>query len=89
MGHLQDFLSLHDPLGRASSLGRPNPVSYPVSFTFTPWMFRHLDVSPPRRFAPPPGRFAIRTFHPLTGRFAPDCGRFAHISGRFAPACKL
>ena len=32
MGHQQDFLSLHDPPGRASSLGRPNPVSYPVSY---------------------------------------------------------
>jgi len=31
MGHLQDFISLHDPPGRSSSLGRPNPVSYPVS----------------------------------------------------------
>ena len=31
MGHQQDFLSLHDPPGRASSLGRPNPVSYLVS----------------------------------------------------------
>jgi len=28
MGHLQDCSSLHDPPGRASSLGRPNPVSY-------------------------------------------------------------
>jgi len=34
MGHLlQDFLSLHDPPGRARSLGRPNPVSYPVSIS--------------------------------------------------------
>ena len=32
MGHLQDCSSLHDPPGRASSLGRPNPVSYPVSY---------------------------------------------------------
>jgi len=32
MGHLQDCSSLHDPPGRASSLGRPNPVSYPVSW---------------------------------------------------------
>ena len=31
MGHLQDCSSLHDPPGRASSLERPNPVSYPVS----------------------------------------------------------
>ena len=32
MGHLQDCSCLHDPPGRASSLGRPNgnPVSYPV-----------------------------------------------------------
>jgi len=28
MGYLQDFSNLHDPLGRASSLERPNPVSY-------------------------------------------------------------
>jgi len=27
MGHLHNFKSLHDPPGRASSLGRPNPVS--------------------------------------------------------------
>jgi len=33
MGYQQDFLNLHDPPGRASSLGRPNPVSYPVSYT--------------------------------------------------------
>jgi len=32
MGHLQDFSSLHDPPGWASSLGRPNPISYPVSY---------------------------------------------------------
>jgi len=35
VGHLQDFLSLHDPPGRASSLGRPNPISYPVSYLLT------------------------------------------------------
>jgi len=33
MGHLlQDFLSLHEPPGPASSLGRPNMVSYPISY---------------------------------------------------------
>jgi len=32
MSHLRDFLSLHDPPGRASSLGKPNRVSYPVSY---------------------------------------------------------
>jgi len=35
MGYQQDFLNLHDPPGRASSLGRPNPVSYPVSYIST------------------------------------------------------
>ena len=33
MGHLQDWSSLQDPTGRASSLGRPNPVSYPASYS--------------------------------------------------------
>jgi len=43
MSHLQDFLSLQDPPGRASSLGRPNPVSYPVSYL--PFLFLLVGLS--------------------------------------------
>ena len=57
MGHLQDCSSLHDPPGRASSLGRPNPVSYPVSYQ---WPVR---VTPLNKNA----NYASRTYKHVSG----------------------
>ena len=49
MGLFPDCASLHDPRGRASPMGRPYPVSYPVStFVVILWEDRHLADKPTR-----------------------------------------